>query len=307
LPGSEASERAARVDALLERIEQFGDPGCRETATEAVGALVALYGEGLARIVARADPELRAELADDELVSHLMLLHDLHPVPLAERVDAALASVRPYLESHGGGVEVLAITDGVVRLRLRGSCSGCPSSTMTLKLAIEDAIRKAAPDVEAIEAEGAEDPAEPVAPQLLQIENVSAGESGGGGASDRASGAGGTNGGAGGGVSWTPVGALPQLREAGTLLKRVAGQPLLFVGVDQDRYAYRPSCPGCGQSLERAELRGAVLACAGCERTFDVRRAGRCLDAPRLHLEPVPLLVSESGIASVAVSEALVA
>src|SRR5947199_53827 len=66
-------------------------------------------------------------------------------------------------------VEQLASEDDVVRLALRGSCSGCPSSTATLKLAIEDAIHRAAPDVAAVVAEGAV--AEPAAP-LLQIDVV---------------------------------------------------------------------------------------------------------------------------------------
>ena len=60
----------------------------------------------------------------------------------------ALDEVRPYLASHGGDVELLGVEDGVVRLRLEGSCNGCPSSAMTLKLAIEEAIARAAPDVE---------------------------------------------------------------------------------------------------------------------------------------------------------------
>lgn len=282
--GAETSERAARVEALLARIEGFADPACRETATEAVSSLVALYGEGLARIVTHGGPQLHAELAEDELISHLLLLHDLHPVPLSERVEGALAEVRPYLESHGGGVEVLAIEDGVVRLRLQGSCSGCPSSTVTLKLAIEDALRKAAPDIEAIEAEGAEGqgPSEPAEPKLLQIEN-----------------AGGSANGA--GTQWATAGELPQLREAGTLVRQVAGRSLLFVGIENDRFAYDPDCPGCGASLDGAELLGAELTCPGCARTYDVRRAGRCLDAPQLHLEPVPLLVGDSGIVRVAV------
>jgi Fe-S cluster biogenesis protein NfuA len=63
--------------------------------------------------------------------------------------------VRPHLDSHGGNVELLSITDGVVRLRLEGTCRGCPSSAETLKLAIESAIYSAAPDVVSIEAEGA--------------------------------------------------------------------------------------------------------------------------------------------------------
>src|SRR5512145_3173057 len=123
-----AREQVARVDALLEDVEGFADPAARDTATELVGALLDLYGEGLERLVARVrDP---AALADDELVSHLLLLHGIHPVPVEERVRAALAEVRPYLDSHGGDVELLAIEEGVVRLRMQGSCDGCPSSAM---------------------------------------------------------------------------------------------------------------------------------------------------------------------------------
>jgi Fe-S cluster biogenesis protein NfuA len=84
-----------------------------------------------------------------------------------ERVEAALAEMRPYLDSHGGDVRLLGVTDGVVRLQLQGSCSGCPSSAATLKSGIEEAIYSAAPDVERIEAEDA-----PAAAPLLQIENL---------------------------------------------------------------------------------------------------------------------------------------
>ena len=68
-------------------------------------------------------------MTDDELVSHLLLLHGLHPVSLGDRVLDALDEVRPYLESHGGDVELVGMEGPVVRLRMQGSCSGCPSST----------------------------------------------------------------------------------------------------------------------------------------------------------------------------------
>jgi Fe-S cluster biogenesis protein NfuA len=90
-------------------------------------------------------------------------LHGLHPVPVRERVIGALDEVRPYLASHGGGVELLGVADGVVRLRLEGSCHGCPSSAATLRGAVEEAIARAAPDVERVETEGVAEP-------LLQIE-----------------------------------------------------------------------------------------------------------------------------------------
>jgi Fe-S cluster biogenesis protein NfuA len=146
-------ERIGRVENLLEEIEE--DP----RAAAAVEAVVALYGEALARLLAGADP------AEDELVSHLLLVHDLHPVDLETRVRQALEGVRPYLGSHGGDVELLGVEDGVARLRLAGTCNGCPSSTVTLRNAIEEALLKAAPDLERIDAEGVAEPQ----PVLVQI------------------------------------------------------------------------------------------------------------------------------------------
>jgi Fe-S cluster biogenesis protein NfuA len=159
----------ARVEQLLEQLDGVQDAPARETATALVQALLELYGEGLARLVDHVaecdDGTLAQAIADDEVVAPLLLVHGLHPVPLDRRVDGALAEVRPYLESHGGGVELLGIEEGTVRLSLQGSCSGCPSSAVTLKHAVEEAIHKAAPDVTEIVAEDA-----PREPALIQLE-----------------------------------------------------------------------------------------------------------------------------------------
>ena len=161
---------AARVEALLEELDGVPDGPARETATALVQALLELYGDGLARLVGyvaeRDDGTLADALAGDELLSPLLILHGLHPVPLERRVLDGLDEVRPYLETHGGNVELLGVDDGVVRLQLQGSCSGCPSSAVTLKHAVEEAIHKAAPDVTEIVAVDAP----PAAPALIQLE-----------------------------------------------------------------------------------------------------------------------------------------
>lgn len=166
-----ARERVERIEQLLERLDELPDPAARQTATELVQTLLELYGEGLARVVARAAEHdaagaLAAALAGDEVVAQLLLLHGLHPVPVEARVQWALEEMRPYLSSHGGDVELLGVDEGVVRLRLQGSCSGCPSSTQTLRDGIEEAIHKAAPDIERIEAQDAPRPE----PALIQLE-----------------------------------------------------------------------------------------------------------------------------------------
>jgi Fe-S cluster biogenesis protein NfuA len=147
------------VEALLDRVESFPEPQ-REVTHELVQALLDMYGEGLARITASCEVPV-----EDELVSHLLLLHGLHPVPVEQRVVGALDEVRPYLLAHGGGVELLGVSEGVVRLSLEGACHGCPSSALTLRSAVEEAIMRAAPDVERIEADGVAEPS-----GLLQIE-----------------------------------------------------------------------------------------------------------------------------------------
>jgi Fe-S cluster biogenesis protein NfuA/nitrite reductase/ring-hydroxylating ferredoxin subunit len=278
----EDRELIGRVEGLLAELEGLPDQAVRGVALEAVQAVLELYGAGIERIVDRIGRSTTAELAGDELVEHLLVLHGLHPVSVEERVRAALEGVRPYLGSHGGGVELLDVADGVASVRLQGSCEGCPASAMTLKLAIEDAVLKAVPDVERVEAEA---PGPAGDGPLLQIELVRAPEPDG---------------------AWAPAGALPQLAGGGLLLKEIAGEPVLFMRLPNGTpYAYRPECPGCGESLaggelERAGLVGAELRCAGCRHRFDVARAGRCLDSPDLHLEPIPLLVDESGLVRVA-------
>jgi Fe-S cluster biogenesis protein NfuA len=71
---------------------------------------------------------------------------------MQEEVEAVLETIRPSLMADGGNVELVDIDDGVVKLRLVGSCSSCSSSTMTLKMGIERALKKAIPMVRCIEA-----------------------------------------------------------------------------------------------------------------------------------------------------------
>jgi Fe-S cluster biogenesis protein NfuA len=72
---------------------------------------------------------------------------------LLQRVENALDTIRPYLEADGGNVSIEEITsDNIVRLRLLGSCGSCPMSIMTLKAGIEQAIKRAVPEIESVEA-----------------------------------------------------------------------------------------------------------------------------------------------------------
>ncbi|MEV6644722.1 NifU family protein [Amycolatopsis sp. NPDC051371] len=145
------------VDRVGERIEQLlgefsGEDA--ELAEDLVHTLLEFYGAGLARIVEVVDRPLLDRLAEDDHIRGLLVLHDLHPRSTHERVTEALDKVRPYLGSHAGDVEFVEIADGVLRLRLQGTCDGCPSSTVTAKYAIERVVREAAPEISDVVVEG---------------------------------------------------------------------------------------------------------------------------------------------------------
>lgn len=160
----EHQHRAARIEELIQQVAAFPDPQARATTEELIQTLLGMYGEGLARILeltAQSEAsgyELIETFASDELLSSLFLLHGLHPIDIETRIARALDEVRPYLKSHGGNVELIKVEDGIAYLRLEGSCHGCPSSTITLKLAIEEAINKVAPDLDGIKVEGVVEP-----------------------------------------------------------------------------------------------------------------------------------------------------
>jgi Fe-S cluster biogenesis protein NfuA len=156
--------RLQRLDALLQGVERIADPAARARTREIAQTLLELHGVGLERLlghVAAAGEAGRAALdacGRDEVAGGLLLLHGLHPLDVEERVGLALEQVRPYLRSHGGEVELIGIRDGVALLRLLGSCHGCPSSAMTMKTTIEEAIVGRAPDLLGVEVEGEEAP-----------------------------------------------------------------------------------------------------------------------------------------------------
>lgn len=260
----------------------------KDTAEELVHLLVEMYGEGLRRVVTvlgDRDPAMVERLAEDELVESLLLLHDLHPVDTETRIQRALDTVRPYLGSHAGGVEFLGVDgDGMARLRLQGNCDGCPSSTETVRMAIEGAIADAAPELTGIDVAGV---AEPPAAPLLQ---VGMGPPPGWAAAEPAPAPSSTA-----GPGWA---TLPDLGPPTGRPVRVelAGLAVVVCSIRGTLYAYRDGCPACGGALSEGTLNGNVLACSACGAQFNARLAGRGLDGATDHLDPLPLLSDSAGV-----------
>jgi Fe-S cluster biogenesis protein NfuA len=265
-------ESSARIDALLDELDQSAVPAVMERVQELLGSVMALYGAGLDRtletLLEAGFPELARRLADDEIVGSLLVLHGLHPDDVLTRVEDALERVRPYLGSHAGGVELVGVDDeGVVRLRLQGSCDGCASSALTVRNAIEDAILLAAPDVVAVEVAGMVEET----PPLLQIGPFRAHDDRPAPAAD----------------PWHALDLDVPPRTARRV--EVAGEGLLVANLDGTLVAYLDRCPACDTAPSSGSLAGDLLTCAGCATPYDLRLAGRGPAEDR-RLVPVPLL-----------------
>ena len=154
----EFNRRSDRIEELVARLETQGDPALRAVAQELLQAVIELHGAALERILdtvaqAPAANESLSRIVGDDLVSGVLSLHGIHPVPLEQRVAEALETTRPYLNSHGGNVELRGIDQGTVHVRLEGACGSCSSSTETLRSTVESAIYNAAPEVVTVIAE----------------------------------------------------------------------------------------------------------------------------------------------------------
>ncbi len=162
-----------RLEELLSRIDELDEP-LRSEIFELLDGIDALHRSALARLEDALDPALLESLRAREPA--LAWLFDAYGVAVDERAatEAALESVRPYIHSHGGTVEVLGVERGVVRLRLSGACSGCTASAITLRDGVETALREGFPGFVGLEVEEDDAPPHPPPAPLLQIQPLRA-------------------------------------------------------------------------------------------------------------------------------------
>lgn len=140
-----------RITVLAERLVGHDDPQVADQATELLDWVDAFHRDGVGRLIDMIR-EWRGEIfleaaARDAMVGSLFAAYglgearDLRAEAEAD-VDRALGEVRPLVESHGGSIEAESVIDGVVTVRLRGTCDGCPSSDATLVHGVEVALRE---------------------------------------------------------------------------------------------------------------------------------------------------------------------
>ena len=273
---SELNLQSEHIQQLIEEIEKLPDPKAKKMMEECVQEILGFYGKGLEKILkiisdgnSSAAKDIYNDLIEDSFVNGLLLIHDLHPLDLKTRLYKALEKVKPYMDSHGGNIELISLENGVAKLKLAGNCKGCPSSSSTLELGIRQSIEEYCPDLLGLEVEG-----------VTEMPNANKG----GAKQNR---------------GWKVVNGIGQLPNGKMIAVESDGIPLIVSRVNNQLYAYRNLCPACERPFTNGTLDENILACQLGHR-FDVQHAGTCTDDNELHLEPFPLL-EENGIAKLAV------
>ncbi len=226
---------------------------------------------------------LQARAIDDPEVKLLFDLYDLGEGGELQRAEAVLATVAPYIESHGGSLAVVKAEAGVVSVQLAGACSSCQGSSATLRHVVEGALRDGLSDfvrMEVVELatgghghdHGATSAAPP--PVFIQLENLKP---------KRPS------------LVWHPVFAATDLARGSVRVVEVDGDQVLVVNLDGEHYAYRDGCPGSPLTLGSGRVDGGVLVCPWHACQFDLR-GGRRLNGEGPGLAVVPIAVADGEV-----------
>ncbi len=269
----EVQDLAKRVDTAIEAVRELkGD--AREKALAMKAAIEEFHKSGLTHVVQflKADPrgkELLFEMVDQPEVFAMFSMHGLIRPDLATRVSRVIDNVRPYMQSHGGDVELLEVSSDTVKLRLAGACNGCSMSAVTLRNGVEEALRENVPEITHIEVV----PNEPT-PALVSVESLLTGNQKG----------------------WIAGPAAEALEDAKPFRMEGENNGILLLRLGNQIQAFRNACAHMGLPLEggMVDREAGTITCPWHGFRFDCR-TGECLTAPHAQLESVPLRI-EAGI-----------
>ncbi len=276
----ELNEQSKRMQQLIEQIDELPDSATKELMQECVNEMLTFYGNGLERIMNilmnegnGAATKILNDLMEDNFISGLLIIHDLHPLDLQTRLNLALEKVRPYIHSHGGSVEIIELKDGKAKIRMSGSCKSCASSSVTLELAIKQAIEESCPDLLQLDVEGIEH-SKNGHDHNIKAENISS-------------------------PGWKQVSGVNDLSNGEMKFIDLNGAQLVICKVNDQLYAYKNNCPACDMPLSTGKIEDGIISCRLGHR-YDIKHAGVCVDDKDIHLDPFPLL-KENGAVKVSV------
>ena len=152
---------AEAIERLVEHVNALSDEDARTAALELLQSLMDLHGAVVSRMVevlansGEAGRAALAKLGSDPLITGLLVLYGVHPVAFEDRVGRAIEKVSQKLQKQSASVELVAIAETAVTVKIHSSGHGCGSSPEALKRVVEQAIMEAAPEVVDVIAEGA--------------------------------------------------------------------------------------------------------------------------------------------------------
>jgi len=227
-------------------------------------AIEALHGEALTRLVRalKSDPAALAAMKGaiaDEIVYAVLRRHGIIKASLAERVELALASVRPMLASHGGDVELVKVAPPKIEVRFLGACDGCPASQLTFHAGVKKAVEDACSEIT----------------EVVQVKGMGGGESGVNFVSPFALHAKG---------NWLEAGALSEIPEGGVRAMTIEGEKVILSRQGSIVTCFQNACAHLGFALDDGEIADGVITCPHHGFQYDLA-SGECLTAPEVQLQ----------------------
>jgi Fe-S cluster biogenesis protein NfuA/nitrite reductase/ring-hydroxylating ferredoxin subunit len=278
----------AQLETLVTTLERDGD----ERALELLRLMDAIHRPALELLLA-GNP-------DHPIAVAVLSMYELVPLDEHTQIEEALDEIRPYIESHGGGLELLEVDGGVVHVRLSGSCHGCAAAAVARRRGVETKLRERIPwftEIVAHEPEGGEADGDPGVLPLLQIEPLRRAPPDDGELLQIAQ------------LKrpvFVDVGTLAELGPGEMTHAAVDDKDILVLNVEGEPYAFHNVCPVDGRSpLDGGRLTGSVLVCPWHNCAYDARSGKRADDEPgQKSLAVVPIAVSSEGVLRVAANVA---
>lgn len=259
----------------LERMEEIEDGKTREEVFALLEGIDVLHRQGLGRILdligSLGGPRAVEQISQDPIVRTLLEMYDLPEADERTQVERALEDVYPYFQSHGGKLDLLGVENGRVRVRLSGSCEGCPGTATTLQRVVEEALREGFPGFKELVAE--EPP--PAPKDIVQLGRRPLRR-----------------------PRWAHAARLDELQPGALLPLHLEDVPLLLTLLDGEVYAYRDGCPpGSALTLQLGSVEGTTLVCPwhGCR--YDLRTGKREDGEGKLSVLPVAVQDGEVKVA----------
>ncbi|MCC5616903.1 NifU family protein [Nostoc sp. CHAB 5836] len=267
------------LEELVQEINRFEaiisewDESQRCVAVGLKRAIEALHKAALTNLIKSLKQESMSALrhaVSDEVVYAVLLYHELvkpPKPPLAQRIQTALEEVRPGLKSHNGDVELVAIKPpDTVEVRLIGTCSSCPASTLTLSQGVEQAIRNHCPEITKVVAVNNNPTVNntnsglisPFSPQITS--------------------------------TWIKVATIEQVPEFGILAVQIAGNSLILHRQGARVICYRNACAHLGYPLEKGKFENGIITCPSHGFQYKLE-TGECLTAPDVSLQSYPVRI----------------